>query len=136
VVLATDFIALPGLDFVIFVVSVVELELNYFNLREFCKNLVQNLCGIVEGETEMSDFSFCFQFCAYFISAAIAVFLIVVSALCVHKEIVEIFNAAGFEFFFENRANLLLGILRINGFTTGQWISQSYAIQTRRNLIA
>ena len=107
-VLFADLVHLAAFHRSVLVVHIVELDLHDFDLRVLGENHIQHLGLVVEGNAEVADFAFLFQFHCRFISLAAHVFGVVVAILGMHQVKVEIVHPAPFELVFKERPDVLL----------------------------
>ena len=90
----------------------------------------------MEGDTEVPNLSFCFQFQCRFIGVTFLKISKVVCSLCVHQIKVKILNTTGFQLALKQRTNVLLFFekevgefiredIAVTGITAGQTCFQS-----------
>ncbi len=107
-VLFTDFVDLAAFHGRIFIIHVIELDLDDLDLRMLRQNHVQDVRLVMEGDSEMANQPFLLQRITGLISPAALVFLIVVPVLGVHQVEVKIVNTAQLKLPFDKRTDVFL----------------------------
>ena len=119
-VLFADLIDLAAFHRSIFIICIVELDLDDLDLRMLRQNHVQDICLVMEGDAEMADQSFLLQRIAGLISLTALILLVVVPVLGVHQVEVEIIYPAKLQLAFNKRADVLLPVEVRRGQLVGQ----------------
>ena len=74
------------------------------------QNLLQHLRGIVEGDTNVADFSLVFQLLRHLEGVAFSKLLILIGIQGVHQVKIKITGPCNFQLAFKEGADLLLGL--------------------------
>ena len=122
--LHTDLVAGLALDGGVFIVQVVKLELNDFDLGILRQDLVQELRGIVKGQPYMANLSLGFQLEGLLIGPALLVVVVVLLALSMHQVKVKIVHTAVRQLRLKQRAHIRLGFEK----TAGELVRQQVAL--------
>ena len=109
-VLDTDLVAFAALHGGIFIVEIVELELDGLDVRIFGQDLFEDLCAVVEGDADVADLPLGLERKSRLIGAVRLEILKDLRALRVHQIIVEIVHAAGRQLLLEHGADVRLGV--------------------------
>ena len=107
---AADLIDGQTLHLGVFQVGIVELNLHHLDFRMLRQNLLQHLRGIVEGDTNVADFSLVFQLLRHLEGVAFSKLLILIGIQGVHQVKIKITGPCNFQLAFKEGADLLLSL--------------------------
>ena len=103
-----DFITLAALHCRIVIIQIVKLDLNHFNLGIFCQNLLKDVRPVVEGDPEVTELSFFFQFKSRLICVAFFEIFKILCRLGVHQIKIKVVYSAGLQLAFKHRPDVFL----------------------------